>query len=339
MFDQYNFPSQKRTFSQKNKDWRKRCVNAGENLALYSNESIRKSTYNKVINYDLYSDILHQGDIETICNPLKISGMHTPGKMQNYPLANPKIDLLIGEEEKRTFDWKVRVINEDAISEKEKEMQRIVYDTVSQMIISESLDEEDAKRKLSGLKKYLSFEYQDVREQRATWILKHLWEKNRLDRQFNKGFKDALIAGEEIYQWDIIAAEPICFRHNPKNVYTVRSGESPYIEDSDIIVIEEYYNPGKVIDHYHERLTPGQIDQIENMFKSGDYAGAYASSNSSLTLKIDELLDTALLNNSMDGFGSPFDSDGNIRVLKVYWKSLRKFKKVKSYNHMGDEVS
>lgn len=337
MFDQYSFPSQKKPLSQKNKDWRKRCVNSGENIALYSNESIRKSRYNKAINYDLYSDILHQEDIETICNPLKLSGMHSPGKMQNYPLANPKIDLLLGEEEKRNFDWKVRVINEDAVSEKERAMQKIVYDTVSQMIIAEALDEQDAQRKLAGLKKYLSYEYQDVRETRATWILKHLWEKNRLERLFNKGFKDALISAEEFYQWDIIAGEPVCFRINPKSLNTVRSGESAYVEDSDIIVIEEYYNPGKVIDHYHEYLTPGQIDKIENYFKTGDYSGAYGSSSSHLTLKVDEMLDTAMLTNSTDGYGSAFDSDGNIRVLKVYWKSLRKFKKVKTYNHMGEE--
>ena len=65
-------------------------------------------------------------------------------------------------------------------------------------------DPEEVKRKLAEIQRKLIYEYQDVRELRATRILKHLWQSNRLDRQFNKGFKDALLVAEEIYDWDII---------------------------------------------------------------------------------------------------------------------------------------
>ena len=33
----------------------------------------------------------------------------------------------------------------------------------------------------------------------------------------------------------------------------------------------------------------------------------------------------------------PFDANGNVRVLRVYWKSRKKIKKVKFYDENGDE--
>ena len=82
--------------------------------------------------------------------------------------------------------------------------------------------------------------------------------------KMDKGVTDALIAGEEIYQWDIVSGEPVLYRHNPLNVHTVRSGESPYIEDAEIIVIDSYYPPGAIIDMYHEYLTDAEIKEIEH---------------------------------------------------------------------------
>ncbi|MBQ3913721.1 MAG: hypothetical protein II694_12170, partial [Lachnospiraceae bacterium] len=45
-----------------------------------------------------------------------------------------------------------------------------------------------------------------------------------------------------------------------------------------------------------------------------------------------------LFSNDLDSALTPFDVNGNVRVLKVYWKSRRKIKKVKSYDpETGEE--
>src|SRR6218665_616292 len=115
----YNFPSQKRATARKKDSWRRDCVNGGEYLSINRNTNLRQSHENKRINLNLYSDILDPNDIEKICNPTGILGLNSPAKLQNYPICNPKIDLLVGESITRKFDWKVRVMNDDAISQKE----------------------------------------------------------------------------------------------------------------------------------------------------------------------------------------------------------------------------
>ena len=118
------FPSQKLSRSKKTQKWAEECIKAAEDLAIFRYSGIRESYRNKLINYNLANDVLDTSDIETVCNPMGIKDATFPAKMQNYPIANPKIDLLIGEEYKRRFDWRVMVINPDAISEKEQDQRK-----------------------------------------------------------------------------------------------------------------------------------------------------------------------------------------------------------------------
>jgi len=203
---QTSFPSQKKSDEKKGETWRKECVDTAENICLYTNDFLRKSRENKIISYNLYSNILDQEDVEKIANPFNMSDSTSPAKIQNYPLLNPKIDLLVGEELKRKFDWRVRVINDDAVSKKEKQIKEIIMKSISQEIVNESFNKEDAQKKLAELQKYVTYEFQDINEKLGTNILKHLWVKEELKGRFNNAYKDLLICGEEIGQWGY------CFR-------------------------------------------------------------------------------------------------------------------------------
>lgn len=331
------FPSQKRPYSKKTKQWRKDCTDAGESYALWRDSGLRKSNYNKRVNYNLYSDILDQNDIEKTCNPLGILGLNAPAKMQNYPICNPKIDVLVGESIKRKFDWKVNVVNPDAISKKEEELK----EAFTQLMTSHLQEEVDEKKQQEDLRKFQQFrnyEYQDLRERRATHVLKYLHHQQRLEKKFADGMKDALISAEEIYQADIVVGEPILRKLNPLNVYCVRSGESNLIEDSDIILITGYHSPGQIIDEYNDELTPSDIDSIETGFdkRPTSALGIDIGRKPDLQLRTDESIDLAILKNDNLNYGQGIDTFGNIRVTKVYWRSLRKMLKVKSYDQFGD---
>jgi len=332
------FPSQKKSKAQKNKDWRKKCVNGAEQLALFADDGVRSSYRNKRINYDLYSDILDQDDVEKICNPMMTPGMVAPAKMQNYPICNPKIDLLVGEAISRKFDWKVRVLNDDAISAKEEELLEKFTALMTAHISNKSISEEKMKEELGKFQQWSDYEYQDLRERTATQILEYLDKDLRLDHMFSQGFKDALIGAEEVYQADIIAGEPIIRRRNPKNVHTVRSGESNRIEDSDIIALVGYNSPGQIIDEFHEYLTPTEVARIESGFTTNETEnkGLHIGNKPDLPIANNDGVLMSTLANDV-GYGSQFDDSGNIRVTQVFWKSLRKVKKVKYYDENGDE--
>lgn len=335
------FPSQKKSKAQKTKAWRIKCVNGAEQLALFADEGVRTAYKNKQINYDLYSDILDQADVEKICNPMKTPGMAMPAKMQNYPICNPKIDLLVGESISRKFDWKVRVMNDDAISEKEEELLEKFTGLMTSHITRDK-SEDEMKAELQKFQQWADFEYQDHRERTATQILEYLYKHLRLHHTFSKGFKDALICAEEIYQCDIIASEPVLVKRNPKNVHTVRSGESNKVEDSDIIALVSYKSPGQIVDQFHEFLSTTEISRIESGMAGNDTASESGGINIGhkpdlpiMSQNSEGILISSLANNV--GYGSQFDDNSNIRVTEVYWKSMRKVKKVKFYDEQGDE--
>jgi len=333
------FPSQKKPIGSKNTKWRENCIDGAESIAIFNDEGLRKSYRTKKINYNLYADILDDDDVKKIVDPLGLDNTYTPAKMQNYPIINPKVDLLWGEETKKKFEWRLRTINDDAISEKEKDLNDQLSQILVEQIQAEAVDEEDLQKKLAEFDKYKKYTYQDKRELMGTWIMKHLWEEQDMKMKLDKGFKDALIAGEEVYQWDIIGGQPVLLKHNPLNVHTVRSGDSPYIEDAEIIVIDSYFPPGKILDEYNEYLTDKEIDEIErrSLHSSGGGGSDTPQMTTDRTDILETTVDSAIFESGTREYASPYDSNGNVRVLKVYWKSMRKMIKVTYYDAQGDQ--
>lgn len=334
------FPSQKKSEKQKNKEWIKDCIDAAQNLAMFVDQGVRATRDNKIINYNLFNGILDQNDIQRMKNPLNIAADYFPAKLQHYPIANPKIQLLIGEESKRAFNWTVRVTNEDAISKKEESLSALMQEKITSLFLDKNMDEAATAEAVRKINKWKKYQYQDVREVRANRILNYLWKDQFIKEKFNLGFKDALIASEEIYCADIVAGEPTFRVVNPLNLYTIRSGNSPYIEDSDIIIEENYLPMGKVVDMYYDYLTPSQIDELETgdrKYREGKTLLQYGPSEP--TFNADGFGDGMLLLNpsryDVRAFGGSYDDRGNIRVMRVMWKSRRKFIKVKVTDEYG----
>nr|DAE29000.1 MAG TPA: portal protein [virus sp. ctPYc18] len=171
---------------------------------------------------------------------------------------------------------------------------------------------------------------------------------------FNDGFKDAMAVGEEMYRCDIVGGEPVIEKLNPLKVRIFKSGYSNKIEDADIIIIEDYWSPGRVIDTYYDVLTNKDIEYIETIPDNigqntvdtmGNIDERYGFVNADMigdevTMSNGFYFDPANMFPETVGFSLlPYDLAGNIRVLNVYWKSKRKIKKVKSYDpETGEET-
>ena len=112
----------KKTKNQKTKKWYKECINSVDTSGFFHDEGVRASYAEKIINTNLYNGILDTSDISNTINPSNINDDSIPKNIQHYPIINPRIEVLVGEEAKRRFDYKVVVTNSDAVSEKEKEL-------------------------------------------------------------------------------------------------------------------------------------------------------------------------------------------------------------------------
>lgn len=96
-------------------------MDAGDKHSFYNNESVRQTLRNKIINYKLYNGIVDIKDLVSVTNPYNQDASFIPDNIPHNPILVPKIDLLLGEEIKRRFDWRVVVQNSDAISKKEED--------------------------------------------------------------------------------------------------------------------------------------------------------------------------------------------------------------------------
>lgn len=346
------FPSQQMPFSKKNKKWRKKCVDWGDSKTFFNYSLVRKSVIHKKINYDLLNGKLHMQDLELILNPENLQAQFIPDKIQHYPIINSKLRVLSGEEASRVFDFRVIITNPNSISEIENTKKEELLQKLQEWVQNTAQSEDEANQEIQKISDYYTYEWQDMREIRANNLLNHYIKEYNMHLMFNQGFTDAMTVGEEIYQCDIVGGEPVIVRLNPLKVRVFKSGYSNKIEDADVIIIEDYWSPGKVIDTFYDVLTKKDMEYIE---KLPDHVGQAAVDSMN---NIDERY--GFVNNHMlgdeistegffwDPFGGydgvnnsllPYDVAGNLRVLRVYWKSRRKIKKVKSYDlETGEEI-
>ena len=353
MSDFIQFPKQQLPFNKKTKKWRKQCVEWGSQRTFFNYSLVRKTVIHKKINYDLLNGKLHMSDMELILNPDNIKAGFIPDRIQHYPIMNSKLDVLRGEESKRVFDYRVIVTNPNAVSEIEENKKQEIFQRLQQLISDTSQSEEEFNQELEKLNDYYTYEWQDMREVRANYLLNHYTKEYNIPLLFNEGFMDAMAVGEEIYQCDIIGGEPTITKVNPLKIRVFKSGYSNRVEDADVILIEDYWSPGKIIDTYYDVLSKKDIEYIENL---PDFTGD-ASKDSMNNIDerygfvnmnmIGEEINSEgfyfdplnLFSNGVQGSLVPYDLAGNIRVLRMYWKSKRKIKKVKSYDpESGEEV-
>lgn len=352
----FNLPPQQLPFSRKTKEWRKKHIDFVDTHTFSSSSLVRKSVYKQKINYDLIAGKLHMSDLMHILNPDQLEVGYMPNTIPHYPIMNAKLNVLRGEESKRLFDYRVVVTNPNSISKIEEDKKEAVYQRLRQIVSNSAMDEQQYQKELERLSDYFTYDYQDMREVRANALINHYRKEQNFDLTFNEGFVDAFTVGEEIYQCDIVGGEPILRRLNPMKVRVYKSGYSNRIEDADIIALEDYWSPGRIYDTYYEEFEKlsaedkkrlvntlenntltdssgdGKVDERDgfvNINLIGEDAIAASGEINPLSLFTDPSLNDS----------GPYDIAGNIRVLRVYWKSRRKIKKVKSYDPItGEEV-
>ena len=115
-----------------------------------------------------------------------------------------------------------------------------MYQAMHQWVVEKYPNEEEAMQELESIKNFFTYEWQDQREMRCNYLLKHYIKEYNLPLLFNEGFMDAMICGEEIYQCDIRGGEPVIERINPLKIQVMKNGYSNKVEDADMIILIDY---------------------------------------------------------------------------------------------------
>jgi len=347
------FPHQKRSTHNKTKKFFQDCVDAGIGITGWEGKtgrgsSVRSTRRNKLINYNLLNNKVDPIEQKRATDPFDIRFENTPADYRNYPLVNPNINLLVGEERKRQFRPQFVVTSPDAVNEKLERISSEFDEMALDLVTRGITDEQEIAMKINEFENWKTHDYRDARERMANQVIQYLYHTQNLKEEFSRGFEDLLAVAEELYVIDIIGREPTLRRGNPLNFYTLRGGESYKIEDNEIIVEDGYLPPGVAVDRHREYLKESDIKKIEegNSYQTGAKAAlGFDKQLKNQPIHFDDLVNQVGIGSILEAnskgtsyFGGAFDQEGNVRVVRVVWKGFRKVQILSYYDEDGQYV-
>lgn len=325
-----SMPIQKLPMSKKTEEWRKNCVDYIIGKAGFEGGSDNGRTNYEEIQtyYDLYNSIYNEKDLLYVTNPFKQKDGF-PATAQDYNIIKPKIDLLLGEETKRPFNFRVVRTSDIATSEIQEQAKQMLTDYIMATIMSK-LGPEEAQRYQEALQtgeimtpeqiqKYISQDYKDIAETTAQHSLNYLKNKLNVTHEFFKGWKDALIAGEEIYYIGILNGDPYMERVNPRYFAYDQSADLEFIHDSSWCCRKMIMSATDIYDRFYDKMTEKQLNQLLEMVDDATKHGINPE------VRKTSLDFPHIKTHSVSGFTSnPFDDIDNVNVWHVCWKSFKK---------------
>lgn len=325
------FPLQRLPMSKKTQDWKEACVDyiAGHSQGSSRDGNNRSRKEEMQTYYDLYNSIYSEKDLKYVTNPFKQQDGF-PAMAQDYNIIKPKIDLLLGEETKRPFNFRVVHTSDIATSEIQDKAKQMIIDYIQATIMSKLGPEEQARYQealQSGeimtpeqIQKYLSKDYKDIAEITAYHSLNYLKNKLNITHEFFKGWKDALIGGEEIYYVGIVNGEPCLQRINPIYFdYDSDTSDLEFIHEAQWCCYEMIMSLTEVYDRLYDKMSEKQLNELLDMMDDRSKGGVTPE------VRKTSLDYSHIKTHSINGFSSnPFEESDNIHVWHCCWKSLKK---------------
>lgn len=325
------FPLQRLPMSKKTQDWKEACVDyiAGHSQGSSRDGNNRSRKEEMQTYYDLYNSIYSEKDLKYVTNPFKQQDGF-PAMAQDYNIIKPKIDLLLGEETKRPFNFRVVHTSDIATSEIQDKTKQMIVDYIQATIMSKLGPEEQARYQealQSGeimtpeqIQKYISKDYKDIAEITAYHSLNYLKNKLNITHEFFKGWKDALIGGEEIYYVGIVNGEPCLQRINPIYFdYDSDTSDLEFIHEAQWCCYEMIMSLTEVYDRLYDKMSEKQLNELLDMMDDRSKGGVTPE------VRKTSLDYPHIKTHSINGFSSnPFEEADNIHVWHCCWKSLKK---------------
>lgn len=325
------FPLQRLPMSKKTQDWKEACVDyiAGHSQGSSRDGNNRSRKEEMQTYYDLYNSIYSEKDLKYVTNPFKQQDGF-PAMAQDYNIIKPKIDLLLGEETKRPFNFRVVHTSDIATSEIQDKAKQMIVDYIQATIMSKLGPEEQARYQealQSGeimtpeqIQKYISKDYKDIAEITAYHSLNYLKNKLNITHEFFKGWKDALIGGEEIYYIGIVNGEPCLQRINPIYFdYDSDTSDLEFIHEAQWCCYEMIMSLTEVYDRLYDKMSEKQLNELLDMMDDRSKGGVTPE------VRKTSLDYPHIKTHSINGFSSnPFEEADNIHVWHCCWKSLKK---------------
>ena len=310
----------------KNEKWCDSMIDYIVGYLTDSSGSLTLNRYKDIRNYNMYNGQIHLNDYKYLTEQY---GTTYPARLVNYPIVQPKIDLLLGEELRRPLDSKVTTINKESVNRKEDykvmlEMNKLLRDIHKEIKEETGFDiemEGDQMDIPEDIDKYMRYNYKEAIEEAAQDRLEYLIQEQGLKEIYKNGFRDLLITGKEFCKCEIVNGNPLTRRVDPRSIVYDVNDESEFIDQAQWIGEERWLTPNEILDEYRLDLSKEDVSQIVELSQ----VGSYEQINKYNT-------------NMFNWVEWEKGSGVRVRVICCEWKSLREVKyKISPNKHNPDE--
>lgn len=323
-----SFPAQKLPMSKKTQAWKEACVDyvVGAGDSGFGGNGRSRSDEMQTY-YDLYNSIYNEKDLKYVTNPFKQDDGF-PAMAQDYNIIKPYVDQLLGEETKRPFNFHPQRTSDIAASEMQEKAKEMLMDYIQATIVSKLSPEQAARYEQAlatgeiqtpeAIAKYLQKDYKDIAETEAYHALQFLKRKLNLTHEFYKGWKDALIGGEEIYYIGVINGDPYVERVNPMYFDYEHSLDLEFIDDAAWCRRKMIMSATEIYDRFYDKMSERQLNELLELIDQRPGAG-----NNPEIRKTSIDYESIKLHKINSFTDNPFDID-HIVVYHCCWKSFKK---------------
>lgn len=337
-----SFPAQKLPMSKKTQAWKEACVDyvVGAGDSGFGGNGRSRSDEMQTY-YDLYNSIYNEKDLKYVTNPFKQDDGF-PAMAQDYNIIKPYVDQLLGEETKRPFNFHPQRTSDIAASEMQEKAKEMLMDYVQATIASKLSPEQAARYEQAlatgeiqtpeAIAKYLQKDYKDIAETEAYHALQFLKRKLNLTHEFYKGWKDALIGGEEIYYVGVINGDPYVERVNPMYFDYEHSLDLEFIDDAAWCRRKMIMSATEIYDRFYDKMSERQLNELLELIDQRPGAG-----NNPEIRKTSIDYESIKLHKINSFTDNPFDID-HIVVYHCCWKSFKKIGFVTLLNPETGEI-
>lgn len=323
-----SFPAQKLPMSKKTQAWKEACIDyvVGAGDSGFGGNGRSRSDEMQTY-YDLYNSIYNEKDLKYVTNPFKQDDGF-PAMAQDYNIIKPYVDQLLGEETKRPFNFHPQRTSDIAASEMQEKAKEMLMDYIQATIASKLSPEQAARYEQAlatgeiqtpeAIAKYLQKDYKDIAETEAYHALQFLKRKLNLTHEFYKGWKDALIGGEEIYYVGVINGDPYVERVNPMYFDYEHSLDLEFIDDAAWCRRKMIMSATEIYDRFYDKMSERQLNELLELIDQRPGAG-----NNPEIRKTSIDYESIKLHKINSFTDNPFDVD-HITVYHCCWKSFKK---------------
>jgi hypothetical protein len=322
-------------------------LDTGKVISTELGVDIPEMEFNKsdFIHFPILQNVLNDLEGEEIKRPFNLRVVTTSSNSESVRQKTRK-ELLIENTSKIVKEKllrKIQVENAKKLEEAKANMDPTLDPEYVKKLeeLQQSLDaqvEENLQRMTPPeVETYMANNFKLPEEKLTDEILQYHIRTDRLKAVFDKGWKDVIITGEEIYWTGEWNGKPIIKACNPLYFNYSKSKDIDYLDEADWCTYDEYLSIYEIYQHFGNILGEEEREVLDK----------YESTlNSPSDSKVWEIIPNAIMNptnaETTPSWLDPWQDDYNdnyktrrIRVTHVVWKTLKKIKYIFRLNENG----